>query len=75
MLPEGETFESIQARRNLLQETARSLSKMQNMLGESKMKYSPTKSVYLPSEMGSDRRNGMTRLGGVKTNIRALKGV
>ena len=75
MLPEGETFESMQARRNLLQETARSLSKMQFNLNESKMHYSPNKSVYMPSEGSRDQYKAVTRLGGHKTNIRALKGV
>lgn len=70
-LPEGDTLENIELRNQLLMQTSTNGFKAFGMTGSD---HSPGRSIYMASEAGSDKRF-QTRLGGVKSNLRALKNV
>ena len=71
-LPEGDTLENVELRHQLLMQTSGSYGGFKPYGSE----HSPGKSVYLPSDRGSDQLlHKKTRLGGHKSNIRALKNV
>lgn len=71
-VPEGDTLENVEMRQQMLMQSSMNQSGF-NMFG-SKNHSSPGKSVYKCSD--GDEMLGMSaRLGGVKTNLRALKNV
>ena len=69
-LPEGDTLENLELRHQVLMQTTGSYGAFKAFGGNDEV--SPGKSVYI-SELGSDQNR--PRLGGHKTNIRALQNV
>lgn len=67
-VPEGDTIENVELRQQMLMQTSMTNSGFQMFGG------SPGKSVYRSND-GDDALGFANRLGGVKTNLRALKNV